>query len=60
MIISESARHALAWSSLASGSRESLPTSRMLNAPSTVLAGRSVVISENASVRLRSLSIPFT
>src|SRR4051794_28597991 len=56
MTISVSARQALAVSSLASGSRESLPTRRMLTAPSTVLAGRPEVMSANASVRLRSLS----
>ena len=39
-----SARHSLALSSGASGSRESLPSSRMLSAPSTVFAGRPPVI----------------
>ena len=51
-----SARHLLALSSGASGSRESLPTSRMLSAPSTVLAGRPPVIAENGSVRPMSPS----
>jgi hypothetical protein len=58
MMISVSARHSLPASSLASGSRESLPTIRMFSAPSTVLTGRPFVIWENASVRLRSLSRP--
>ena len=37
--------------SLVSGSRESLPTSRMFIAPSTVFAGRSPVIFDHGSLR---------